>query len=183
MIRVHSFLFYLSRENRLQLEAAIQSLFFFIIYISFMIATLDDDQEELLEAFTSLSFTLFLFIFLYFLYRYSIHYLSFLSPSDSKRESLSLVSQFLTDLLDMLGLVLRFLLLMLRLNLYDFLDDITDSYYIFLADFDDDEYYSDLMIAASAIMSFNSDVHDDRALFLEEELDFSMDLLSLYFLL
>ena len=107
-------------------------------------ATLDDDQEELMETFTSLSFYLFLGVFLYLLYRYSIHYFTFLASSDTKKDFLSLISQFSMDMLDTLGLLLRFLVLMARLNLYDFLDDILDSYYIFVCDFDDDEYFSDL---------------------------------------
>jgi len=109
-----------------------------------MVATLDDDQEELMETFTSLSFYLFLGVFLYLVYRYSIHYFTFLASSDTKKDSLSLISQFSMDMLDTLGLLLRFLVLMARLNLYDFLDDILDSYYIFVCDFDDDEYFSDL---------------------------------------
>ena len=108
-----------------------------------MIATFDDDQEELMETFTSFSFYAFLGVFVYFLYRYSIHYFSFLASSDTKRESLSLFSQFAVDFLDTVGLLLRFIVLMARLNLYDFLDDLLDSYYIFVCDFDDDEYFSD----------------------------------------
>jgi hypothetical protein len=53
-----------------------------------MVATLDDDQEELMETFTSLSFYLFLGVFLYLVYRYSIHYFTFLASSEIKeRES------------------------------------------------------------------------------------------------
>jgi len=148
-----------------------------------MIATFDDDQEELLEIFTSLSFFIFLGVFTYFLYKYSLHYFSFLASSDTKRASLSLFSQFLVDLLDTAGLVLRFLVLMARLNLYDFLDDVLDSYYLLVCDFDDDEYLSDLFFSIFTLMSFDSDLHDDRSFFFEDEVDLANDLFSSYFIL
>jgi hypothetical protein len=67
---MHSFLFSVSRENRLQLEAVLTVVFIFVLYVGMMIATFDDDQEELMETFTSLSFYAFLGVFAYFLYRY-----------------------------------------------------------------------------------------------------------------
>ena len=79
---MHSFLFSVSRENRLQLEAVLTVVFIFVLYVGMMIATFDDDQEELMETFTSLSFYAFLGVFAYFLYRYSIHYFSFLAASE-----------------------------------------------------------------------------------------------------
>ena len=78
LVRFHSFLFTISRENRLQLESVFLVVFIFILYVSMMIATFDDDQEELMETFTNFSFFAFLGVFAYFLYRYSIHYFSFL---------------------------------------------------------------------------------------------------------
>lgn len=183
LVRMHSFLFSVSRENRLQLEAVLTVVFIFVLYVGMMIATFDDDQEELMETFTSLSFYAFLGVFAYFLYRYSIHYFSFLAASDTKRESLSLFSQFGVDLLDTVGLLLRFIVLMARLNLYDFLDDVLDSYYLLVCDFDDDEYFSDLFFSIFSVMFFDSDVHDDRSFFLEDEIDLANDLFSLYFIL
>jgi len=148
-----------------------------------MIATFDDAQEELLEIFTSLSFYSFLGVFTYFLYKYSLHYFSFLAASDTKRTTLSLFSQFLVDLLDTAGLVLRFLVLMARLNLYDFLDDVLDSYYLLVCDFDEDEYLSDLFFSIFTLMSFDSDLHDDRSFFFEDEADLASDLFSSYFII
>ena len=182
-VRFHSFLFSVSRENRLQLEAVITTVFIFVIYFAMMIATFDDDQEELMETFTSLSFYLFLGVFIYFLYKYSIHYFSFLAASDNKRSSLSLIVQFAVDFLDTIGLLLRFIVLMARLNLYDFLDDLLDSYYLFVCDFDDDEYYSDLFFSTYSILFFDTDNNDDRSFFFEDEVDLSNDLFSLYFIL
>jgi hypothetical protein len=148
-----------------------------------MIVTFDDDQEELMETFTNGTFYVFLGVFIYFLYRYSIHYFSFLAASDTKKDSASLISQFITDILDTVGLLLRFLVLMARLNLYDFLDDLLDSYYLFVGDFDEDDYSSDLLFSISSLMFFDTDVHDDTSFFFEDEIDSTNDLFSLYFIL
>lgn len=147
-----------------------------------MAATFDDDQEELFEIFISLSFYSFLGAFIYFIYRYSIHYLSFLAATDSKNSSVSLISQFAFDFLDTIGLLLRFIVLMARLNLYDLLDDLLDSYYIFLCDFDDDDYLSDLLFSISSIIFFDGDAQDDRSFLFEDEIDIGSDLFTLYFI-
>jgi len=148
-----------------------------------MIATFDDDQEELLEFFNSFSFYLFLTVFIYFLFKYSIHYFSFLEASKIDARVLSLFIQFLYDSLNTFALCLRFGVLIGRLNLYDFLDDVLDSYYIFFTDFDDDEYYSDLIFSIFSIMFFDTDNNDDRSFFFEEEVDFSGDFFSIYLIL
>jgi len=137
-------LFTASRETRLQLEAALKILFFLVLYTSMMIATFDDDQEEMLEFFNGASFYAFLSVFIYFLYRYSIHYFSFLEGSKNDSRSFNPIKQFLSDAANTFALGLRFIVLMLRLNMYDTVDDFLDSYYLFLGDFDDDEYFSDL---------------------------------------
>ena len=61
-------------------------------------------------------------------------------------------------------------------------DDVLDSYYIFVADFDDEEYFNDLFFSISPLLFFDGDVHDDRSLFLEDEFDLASDLFSLYFI-
>jgi hypothetical protein len=148
-----------------------------------MVATFDDDQEELLELFHGSSFYAFILVFVYFLYRYSMHYFSFLQASTSDARILGLVAQFGQDSLDTFALALRFGVLMIRLNIYDFLDDVLDSYYIFVCDFDDDEYFMELFFSIFSVMFFDADNHDDRSFFLEDELDFTLDLFSLYFII
>jgi hypothetical protein len=180
VVRMYAYLFTTSKDNRIQLEASLTLSFIFIFYISMMIATFDDDQEELLEFFNTFSFYLFLTVFIYFLYKYSIHYFSFLEASKIDGRVLSLFIQFLYDGLNTFALCLRFGVLIGRLNLYDFLDDVLDSYYIFFTDFDDDEYYSDLIFSIFSVMFFDTDNNDDRSFFFEEEIDFSGDLFSLY---
>lgn len=182
-MRLNSYLFSASRELRLQLEAVYTLIFIFVLYVSMMIATFDDDQEELFEFFHGSSFYLFLAVFVYFLYKYSLHYFSFLEASEGGSRLVGLITQFAKDLANTFALSLRFGVLMLRLNIYDFLDDAIDSYYIFVCDFDDDEYFSELFFSVFSVLFFDLDNNDDRSFFFEDELDFSIDLFSLYFIL
>jgi hypothetical protein len=118
----------------------------------------------------------------YYLYKYSIHYFSFLEPAKGDTKSTSPFSQFLFDALNMIAFVMRFLVLMVRLNIYDGVDDVLDSYYIFMADFEEEEYFSDTFFSLFSVMSFDTDVNDDRSFLFEDEMDFSADLFTLYFL-
>jgi hypothetical protein len=62
------------------------------------------------------------------------------------------------------------------------LDDFFDSYYIFVGDFDDDEYFDELFFSFYGVMFYDSDVYDDRMYGLENESDLSFDLYYIYFL-
>ncbi len=181
-VRFQNYLFWISRETRLQFEATIKIFFFAFFYTSMMIATFDDDQEEILEFFNGLLFNFFLSLFVYFLYKYSIHYFAFLEASISEGRTLSFITkQFVRDTTNTFAFILRFATLMLRLNIYDTVDDIFDSYYIFLGDFDDDEYFIDLFFSMFTVMFFDTDNNDDRSFFLEDEMDLANDLFALYF--
>lgn len=182
LVRFYYYLFTASRELRLQFEAVVKVIFFFLLYFSAMVATFDDDQEELLEGFHLFSFYMFLGVFAFLVYRYSLHYFSFLQATEAKSRLVGMLAQFLHDMANTFALSLRFIVLMIRLNMYDFLDDVFDSYYIFLCDFDDDEYFVDLFYSFFTLLFFDSDNNDDRSVFLEDEVDFSLDLFSLYFI-
>ena len=52
-----------------------------------------------------------------------------------------IAKQYLRDCTNIVAHILRLLLLFLRLNIYDGLDDIFDSYYVFIGDFNIYEYY------------------------------------------
>lgn len=157
-------------------------VFLFMLYFSFMVATFDDDQEEAIEWVNTFSFYLFLSMFIYLLYRYSIHYFSFLQASEAKGKYIRLLTQIAQDFVNTLALVVRFIVLVIRLNMYDFLDDVLDSYYIFVGDFDDDEYFSEALFSLFGVLFFDTDNHDDRSIFFEEEADFTLDLFSLYYI-
>lgn len=179
-------LFYLnsiSVEIRFQLEAGAQVFFFVFLYTSVMIATFDDDQEELLEFFNSMCFYFFLFTLFYYFCKYSTHYFPFLEAAKRDPKSFMPVSQFLFDALNSVAFVLRFVVLMIRLNIYDGVDDILDSYYIFMADFEEEEYFSDTFFSLFSVMSFDIDLNDDRSFLFEDEMDFFVDLFTLYFLI
>ena len=72
---------------------------------------------------------------------------------------------------------------MIRLNIYDGIDDILDSYYIFLADFDEEDYFSDSFFSLFITLTFDTDVNDDRSFLFEDEMDLLMDLFTIYFII
>ena len=179
-------LFYLSSvstETRFQFESGVQTVFFLIMYISMMTTTFDDDQEELLEFFNCMCYYFFLFTLFYYFYKYSIHYFSFLEAGKNDSKSISLISQAVFDGFNIVGFTARFLVLMIRLNIYDGIDDILDSYYIFVADFEEEEYLIDSFFSLFSTLSFDTDVHDDRSFLFEDETDFPTDLFSIYFII
>ena len=180
--RAYYYLYSMSTEVRFQFEAALQVFFFVFLFTSMAIATFDDDQEELLEFFNSMCFYFFLFTFVYYLIKYSMHYFSFLEAAKTGGKSTIPVAQFMFDMLNTVALGLRFLVLMARLNIYDGVDDVLDSYYIFMADFEEEEYFPDMFFSLFSTMSFDTDVNDDRSFLFEDEMDFSADLFTIYFL-
>jgi hypothetical protein len=156
---------------------------FFLIYWGMVLMAFDDDQEEVIE-FIDTSFFNFLTILILFLcYKYSIHYFAFLEGSIPDSKSVVYFVQFLRDSLNTFSLMLRFYVLVFRLNLYDFIDDILDSYYVIIIDFDDDEYFSELFLSIHGTLFFTNDNHDDRSMLLEDENGFMGDLFYLYFLI
>ena len=183
-LRIYNYLFWIARTIRLQFDALIQAFFFIFLYTTLMIVTFDDDQEESLELFNNLCFYFFLFTFLFYFFKYSIHFFSFLEPSKVGGRSVVWVAgQFYTDLFNTVSLTMRFLVLMIRLNIYDGVDDILDSYYIFVADFEEDDYFIDLFFSAFTTMFFDLDNNDDRSFLLEDEVDFVGDLFTVYFVI
>lgn len=183
LVRLAYYLNSMAVENRFQFEAAIQTFFFFVLYVSVSLATFDDDQEELLEFFNTMCLYFFAFTLFYYFFKYSMHFFSFLEAAQVGSKSSNMVIQFLRDLLNTLGLVVRFFVLMVRLNLYDLSDDILDSYYIFMIDFDEEEYLSETFFSLFSTMFFDIDNHDDRSFLLEDEMDISLDLFSIYFII
>jgi hypothetical protein len=94
-----------------------------------------------------------------------------------------MTTQFKGDFLALFSMILRFYSLLLRLNVYDVLDDCLDFYYVFIGDFDDDEYTNESFFSLYGVIFYTSDNQDDRSFLLEDENDFYGDLFYLYFLL
>ena len=144
----------------------------------------DDDKEELIEYLDTSFFYFFSFVLLYFFFKHSVHYFSFLeSTSTGSRSTMFLATQFKGDFLALFSMILRFYSLLLRLNVYDVLDDCLDFYYVFIGDFDDDEYLNESFFSLYGVIFYTSDNQDDRSFLLEDENDFYGDIFYLYFLL
>jgi len=144
----------------------------------------DDDQEEVIEFVDTAFFYFFSFIIFYLCFKHSIHYFAFLEASKTETRSVKFIAnQFFADFLATFSLMLRFYTLLFRMNVYDNLDDFFDSYYIFVGDFDDDEYLNELFLSIHGTILFTLDNNDDRSFLLEDENDFSNDFFYTYFVL
>lgn len=183
LVKFLNYLYTISRESRVQFEAMLQTFFFFFFYWTMMIATFDDDQEELIEMFDTGFFFFFCLLIAFLLFKYSQHYFAFLEASVAEGRSANYVTkQFFRDFINTFALFLRFFILLFRLNVYDTLDDFYDSYYIYVGDFDDDEYFAEMFFSMYPLFFFDSDNNDDRSFSLEDENEFMLDLFYIYFL-
>ena len=181
--RLHNYLYSTSKESRSQFEALLLTFFLFFLYWSMMIAAFDDDREELIELFDTSFFYFFCLVIAYLFFKYSQHYFAFLEASIAEGRSVLFISkQFTRDFINSFALLLRFFILLFRLNVYDTLDDFYDSYYIFVADFDEDAYISELFFSIYTLIFYDLDVNDDKAFSLEDESDLFLDLFYLYFI-
>ena len=181
-IRFYNYFYSMSKETRIQFEAMSQTTVFFLLYWIMTIMAFDDDQEEVIELLDTSFFYFFSIVVFYLCYKYSVHYFAFLEASVSEGRTVSFVaSQFSKDFLNTFSLMLRFYTLLFRMNVYDTLDDFFDSYYIFVGDFDDDEYLSELFLSIHGNLLFTLDNNDDRSFLYEDENDFHWDLFYIYF--
>ncbi len=180
--RMYIYFYSFSRENRIQFEVVIQLFFFIFFFWIFTLISYNDSQVEFIELVNLLLFYFFLFVIFYLLYKYSLHYFSFLEASVIEGKSASFISkQFVRDISNTFALFLRFFLLLFRLNIYDGLDDILDSYYIFFCDFDDDTYYDELLIMFDDSLFYIPDNNNDANLFNDLESDLFEDLFQKYY--
>ena len=179
--RVIGYLALVTRESRAQFEAILQTFFFFVLYWTMLVATFDDDQEEVIEFFHTICFFFFIMIILFLFYKYSIHYFAFLEASFNEGQNVAMITrQFFRDFINTFALFLRFLILLIRLNVYDSLDDFYDSYYIFVGDFDEEEYLYELFYSYLATVSYDFDTNDDKAYHFVDENEFYFNFFALY---
>jgi hypothetical protein len=173
----------ISRETRIQYEGVLQTFVFFLFYWVSVLMTFDDDQEEMIELVDTLFVYFFVLMTTYFVIRHSVHFFAFLSGSDNEsRTTKWIVSQFRNDFLSTSALFLRFYILMVRINIYDLVEDVLDTFYVTVNDFHDDEYVNELFFSLHGTLFFTMDNHDDRSFLYEDESDFSYDLYFLYFI-
>ena len=182
--RFYYYFFSMSREIRVQLEVVFQTILFFMLYWLFTLMVFDDDQEEIIEFVDTSFIWFFTFIIFYLFYKHSIHYFSFLEASVSQgRTVVFMTKQFVNDMINSASLVFRFYILLFRMNVYDSIEDVLDSYYIFVGDFDDDEYLTELFLPIHGTLFFTLDNNDDRSFLLEDENGFANDFFFLYYVL
>lgn len=182
--RFYYYFYSVAKDVRLQFETLLQTIVFLGLYWSIVIFTFDDDQEESIEFFDTVTFYLFSVLFVYFLYKYSIHYFSFLAASETSGRTVKFILlQFKADFLNSFSVLIRFYALFFRVNIYDFIEDVFDTYYIFVGDFDDDEYLNELFLSLHGTLLFTFDNLDDKSFLFEDENDFTNDLFYIYFIL
>lgn len=138
LTRLFLYLNALARNNRLQFESLILTVVLATFLTVFNLISFKDLYEEPVEQITLALFYSFLGVYVLFLYKNSIHYLAFLEASTTNRWIVSLFVQFGKDVANSVVLLLRFSALLVRLNVYDTLDDIMDSNYILVCDFLDE---------------------------------------------
>jgi len=181
LTRLSLYFYSLSKENRLQLEALILTVLLFTFLSVTNLLTFKDLYEESIESITLSLFYVFFVVYLFFLYKTSIHYFAFLEASVPDRKVLSIFIQFLKDVSNSVIIVIRFLTLLVRLNIYDAVDDMLDSNYIFACDFQDESYnntkwarlYSLVFVDNQLILT--ADIQNTYSL------TYFGDLLSIYF--
>jgi hypothetical protein len=160
----------MSKETRIELEAVLTMFLLFLILLVTNIASFRDWFEEMTEDSTLVLVYIFYAMYIFFIAKVSIHKLAFLEASESKRRTAGLFVQFGKDVTNGVILLLRFLTLLVRLNLYDTVDDVLDSYYIFLCDFQDEMYVTDSSLFCNLCF----------ASFMNDSMSLSRTLLTLY---
>lgn len=182
LTRLYRYSYSLAKENRIQFELFMQIVFFLLFFWIFNLMVYDDADVEFLEMICLYLSFYFIFIIFYLLFRYSIHYFSFLEASFTEGKNASFIAkQFVRDISNTFALFLRFSLLLFRLNIYDGLDDFLDSYYISVCDFDDDTYYDENLVLFEGNLFYTTDNETDSGIHNEIELDLIEDLFQKYF--
>jgi len=181
--KIYFFLTSLGFENRVQVDLILLFLFFVIFIWIIVLMTFDDVYSEVVELFHFFLVFIFIFIIFYLLYKYSIHYYSFLENTVSDGYNTSFIlKQMVRDVSNTFALFLRFFLLFFRLNIYDGLDDFLDSYYIFFCDFDEDSYLDENFFYLNNFFYYK-DNHEDNIFYYPNEQDWIDDLFMKYFIL
>ncbi len=175
-----------SKTHRINLDILIVCFFLLIESLLFTIIQLNDNKVEFVELMHIQLIYFLCFICFFLLYKYSIHYFSFLEQSVIEgKVSLFILKQFIRDTSNTFALFLRFFVLLFRLNIYDGLDDFLDSYCIFFGEFNENSEISS--ISPLLLMSYSgyfSLYIDDTNIDLSD-LDFTTyyDIFNLFFIL
>lgn len=171
-----------SRASSVELILFISSSL--LLYFILVFLTADDISEQVYGFFSSYFLLIFTGLVFILITLYSVHIFAFLALAAYSRHSLLLiVRQVKTDVMDLLSLILRFYVLVFRLNVYDLLEDLFDGYYIFLSDFEDEYLLENLIIPLSTVEGFNLINPEENFDFEDTNSSLGLDLLRLYYLL
>ena len=184
MIRFQYFFISLAKDVRMQFEAVLHTFVFFLFWWVAALMTFDDDQEEMIEFIDTMFVAFFIVLTFYFVLKHSVHFFSFLEASvTGGRDNKFIIKQFKADALGVFSFAMRFYISIIRVNVYDTAEDFLDTYYIFVGDFDDDGYLSELFFSLHGTLFFTMDNQDDRSFLLEDESSFSYDFYYIYYML
>lgn len=156
-------------------------LYIFIAYYIINLFVYNEFNIEYINLFSLHIVTIFLLITTYFLYKYNTFILLFFELSITLDKSyMYIFKQYLRDILNILAYALRLILLFIRLNIYDGLDDFFDSYYIFIGDFNVYDYLEIIYIYNYNQLYINYDNIYDQSLLKYEETEFYLNLIYIY---
>ena len=137
------YLYSIIKDNRIQLESAIVAFNLFVLYYAILLVGFSDVLNYSATHLSTFLVVVFVSSYFTFLIKNSVHYFSFLEATVADKSLMGYVVQFLKDSSNSIAIILRFLTLLVRLNLYDLVDDILDSNYIFFCDFEEERFLAD----------------------------------------
>ena len=153
-----------------------------LLYLLMLLLISDDISEQVYELVSSYYLIIFTYLILALVLTYSIHIFAFLSLATySKRSLLLVLRQFKNDIMDLLSLVMRFYVLLFRLNVYDLLEDLFDGYYIFLGDFGDEYLLDTNLIYLNSFDGFTQNNIEENFDFEDTNSNLWLDLFKLYY--
>lgn len=152
------------------------------LYVLMLLLASDDISEQVSELINTYYLTLFTYLIFSLILLYSVHIFTFLALSAySKRSLLVVLRQFKNDILDLLSLILRFYILLFRLNVYDLLEDLFDGYYIFLGDFGDEYLLDTSLFAINSFEGFTANNNDENFDFEDTNTSLWFDIFKVYY--
>ena len=180
LIKIIYIVYFLS--NILRISKKIWLLvYIFITYYIINLFVYNEVNIEYINLFSLHVVAIFLLITVYFLYKYNTFILLFFELSITLGKSYVYVfKQYLRDILNILAYALRLILLFIRLNIYDGLDDFFDSYYIFIGDFNAYDYLEIIYIYNYNQLYVHYDNIYDQSILKYEETEFYLNLIYMY---
>jgi len=182
--KLNLYAFTFSKQYRLNFNITFISIFLLIDCFLFAIMQINDNSVEFIELVHISLFYFIVLIIVKLLLSYSIHYFSFLEQSVIEgKTSQFILKQFIRDISNTFALLLRFFLLLFRLNIYDGLDDFLDSYCIFFCEYNDniENEFISLVEYDNFNLTFNSNSSDNNINSYENDLTFLVDFFLFYF--